>query len=97
MPAAAAIPAAARGLDAQPLAGVEAADRLGRQLLAVEQVAAGRSVTAPVRARRQMTPAFGDQLVAEGREGLEFADHAVAAMEFARAARVAAQAVLDHP
>src|ERR1700759_348098 len=90
-------PAAAGRLDPQPLPRVQLADRLRRQLLAVEQVAPAPPGLAAIRARRGMTPAFGDERVVQRREGLDLADHAVATPEPAVAARAATQRVLHHP
>src|ERR1700760_4123485 len=90
------MPPASRSLDAEALAGLQLAYRLGRELLAVEQVAPGRAVLASVRPGRSVAAAFGDQRVAERGECFELADHAVAAVMLAGSARVAAHRVLDH-
>ena len=59
-----AVSAAARRLDPQPLPGRSVPRRLGRQLLAVEQVAARRARLAAVGAGRRVAAALGDQRVA---------------------------------
>ena len=65
--------------------GCELADRLGRQLLAVEQVAARlRPCSPPSAPGRRVAAALGDQRVAQRRQRLELADHAVAAAVRAR-------------
>src|SRR5947209_6629828 len=62
---------AAWGLDAQPLARPQAPDRLGAQLLAVEQVAPRTAGRAPRSARRSVAASLGDERVAQRRQRLE--------------------------
>src|ERR1700744_3197076 len=93
----AAVAAAARRLDAEPLTGIQLTDRLGAELLAVEQIAPARAGLAAVSAGRRMAPSLGDERIVQGRQRLDLAHHAVAASEATRAARVAAQRVLHHP
>src|SRR6185437_4659045 len=85
------------GFDAQSLSGLQLAERLRGQLLAVEEVAPGRAIGAALRALRSMAPSLGDQRVAQRGECLDLPDDAVAALEAAGAARAAPQRVLDHP
>ena len=87
--------ATSRCLDSQPVAGMEVARRLRRQLLAVDEVLTPRARLATIGARRRMAAALGDQRVAHLGERLELAHHAVAAARAPRAARAAAQRVLD--
>src|SRR5690242_10012195 len=90
-----AVSAAARRLDSQPVAGLQRARRLRRQLVAVQQVAAGLSRRAAGGARRRMAAALGDQREAHLVERLELTLDAIPAAELAGAARPAPDRVLD--
>src|SRR5436309_14554443 len=91
----AAVPAGTRRLDTQPVTGAQPPRRLGRQLFAVEEVAPGPARRAPVRPRRRVAPALGDQGVLHLLERLDLAHDAVAAAKAARAPASAAHRVLD--
>ena len=87
--------ATSRGLDPQPVAGPEAAGRLRRQLLAVQQVPTRRARLAAVSAGRRVAAPLGDQREAHLVQRLELAHDAVAAAVPPGAARAAPQRVLD--
>src|SRR5512133_667344 len=84
-----------RCLDSQSVAGAQRAGRLGRELLAVEQVPTPGARLATVGAGRGMAAALRDQRVAHLRQRLELAYHAVPAAPAAGTARAAPQRVLD--
>src|SRR3954468_24856894 len=88
-----AMPTTSRRLDPQRLTARQATARLRRQLLAVLEVAAHRSGLAAVRSRRCVAAALGQQRVVHVGERLELADHAVAALVPAAAARSASHRV----
>ena len=88
-----AVAAAAGRLDRQPVAGLQLAAGLGRQLLAVEQVAPARAVGAAVGAGRRVAAALGDERVGHRRQRLELAHEPVAAAVAPGAARAAADRV----
>src|SRR5512132_1000409 len=73
------------GFDPNDVAGLRVARHLGRQLFAVEQVAAGRTRRAALSALRRMAPPLADDREAAGLEDPQFADDAVAATMPARA------------
>src|SRR3954452_19191877 len=89
------VPATAGRLYPQPVAGLQGARRLRRQLVAVQQVAAGLARLAAVRAGRRVAAALGDQRVAHLVECLQLAHHPVAAAELAVTARPPPHRVLD--
>src|SRR4051794_33751364 len=91
----ASISATSRCLYPQPVPGIEAAGRLGRQLVPVQQVPTSRARLAAVSARRRVPAPLCDQREAHRLERLELAGHAVAAALFAGAARAASERVLD--
>src|SRR5436190_13256755 len=86
----AAMPTSTRGLDPQPLAGAQGTGGLGRQLVAVQEIAPRLARFAAVRTARPVSAAFREERELHLAEGLQLADHAVPAAVASRAARVAA-------
>src|SRR5439155_18654869 len=89
------VAAAARRLQAQPLAGAQRARRLGPDLLTGDDVAPALAVLAAVGAGRLVAAPLGQQRPCHVLERLDLAYHAVAASPGARATRAGAQGVLD--
>src|SRR4051812_50008343 len=84
------------GLDPQPVAAPQSTGGLGRDLVAVHEVAPAGARLAAGGAARRVAAALGDQRPAHLVERLDLAHHAVAAALGAPAARVAPHRVL-HP
>src|SRR5215217_2479798 len=89
--------ATSRCFDPQTLTGPQATARLGRQVLAVEQVAAAFAWLASLRARRRVPAPLRQQGEAHVGAGLDLPHHAVAAAEPPGAARAAPDGVADDP
>src|SRR5215208_7145584 len=81
-----AMSATSRGLDSQPVAGLQRSRCLRRQLVAVDEVPTLRAGLATIRARRGVPAPLRDQRVAHLGERLQLAHHAVAAAPAARPA-----------
>src|SRR3954451_4532384 len=92
-----AMSATSRGLDSEPVAGLERARRLRLQLLAVQQVPTRPAGLAALGAGRRMAAALGDQRVAHLIQGLQPAGHTVPAPVAPLAAGAAADRVLHRP
>src|SRR4051812_16234105 len=92
-----AISATSGGLDSQPVAAPQRTCGLGRDLLAVHEVAPGLARLASVRALRPVAAALGDQRVRHLVQGLELAHHAVAAAVLPGPAGTPADRVLHRP
>src|SRR5581483_2501409 len=85
------VTAAARRLDAQPIAGAELALRLAGKRLAVQEVSPRRAVRAALGAPRRVPPALGDEREAHRRQRLQLAHDPVAAPVAAGSAAAAAE------
>src|SRR5688572_14193816 len=91
----AAMATTSRGLDSQPIAAREATERLGWEILGVEEVATGLPVASAVGAGGSVAAALGEQRVGHVGLSLELADDAVPAVVLAAAAAVSSHGVLD--